>query len=204
MAPPAPRFRRLDPDARREQILDAAREAFTARPYEDVSLSAVARAAGVSRTLVSHYFGGKRELFAAVRESVMRRGEQAVRVTVGRPIEETVERNVAAWLDFAEANREVTLRLNVFASGGRDAQGDALLTQTREGIVDTMLRNQLGTTDAPPQVRLALRAYTGMVQVAVAEWLLHERATREQVHVLMVQGLLALMRDVVPRLPEVP
>ncbi len=57
--------RRLDAGARREAILTAARAAFGAAPYDDVSVSAVAQDAGASESLVFHYYSGKAGLYAA-------------------------------------------------------------------------------------------------------------------------------------------
>ena len=61
-----PRGRRLSPDARREHILEAARQVFSQRPYAGVSTRDIAEAAGVARSLVHHYFGGIAEVFMAV------------------------------------------------------------------------------------------------------------------------------------------
>jgi AcrR family transcriptional regulator len=49
----------------REDIVRAARRAFAERGYDDVSLRAVARDAGVDPALIHHYFPDKAELFAA-------------------------------------------------------------------------------------------------------------------------------------------
>jgi AcrR family transcriptional regulator len=49
----------------REDIVQAARRAFAERGYDDVSLRAVARDAGVDPALIHHYFPDKAELFAA-------------------------------------------------------------------------------------------------------------------------------------------
>src|SRR5437763_12065960 len=49
----------------REDIVQAARRAFAERGYDDVSLRAVARDAGVDAALIHHYFPDKAELFAA-------------------------------------------------------------------------------------------------------------------------------------------
>ncbi len=57
---------RLSPDARRQQILDAAGRLYRERRYDDVSIEELAAAAGVARGLLHHYFGSKRELFLAV------------------------------------------------------------------------------------------------------------------------------------------
>ncbi|HZY75057.1 MAG TPA: helix-turn-helix domain-containing protein, partial [Jatrophihabitantaceae bacterium] len=62
----APRWRRLGPDERREQILDCAVRLFGERPYAAVSTTDIARAAGVARGLLNHYFGTKRDLYLEV------------------------------------------------------------------------------------------------------------------------------------------
>ena len=52
-----PKYHRLDPGQRREQILDAANALFAERAYDEVSIEDIAGAAGVTRGLVHHYFG---------------------------------------------------------------------------------------------------------------------------------------------------
>jgi AcrR family transcriptional regulator len=59
------RPRRAAGDGAREDIVRAARRAFAERGYDDVSLRAVARDAGVDPALIHHYFQDKAELFAA-------------------------------------------------------------------------------------------------------------------------------------------
>ncbi|WP_287931940.1 helix-turn-helix domain-containing protein, partial [Arthrobacter sp.] len=60
--PAEQRRQRLSPDERREQIFACAQRLFAQRPYEDVSATDIASAAGVARGLVNHYFGNKRGL----------------------------------------------------------------------------------------------------------------------------------------------
>jgi AcrR family transcriptional regulator len=73
VAPPEPRPRqRLSEDERRAQIIDGCVDALASDGYRRASLSRIARAAGVSKGLVSHYFADK--------ESLM---EQTALATVG-------------------------------------------------------------------------------------------------------------------------
>src|SRR3982751_2655143 len=58
--------RRLEPDARRAQILSVAVRLFGERGWADVSTTDVAREAGVARGLVNHYFGTKKDLYLEV------------------------------------------------------------------------------------------------------------------------------------------
>lgn len=58
--------RKRDAAATRAALLAAATTRFANEAYEGVSLRAIASDAGVDVSLVSRYFGGKEELFAAV------------------------------------------------------------------------------------------------------------------------------------------
>ncbi|MGH2685777.1 MAG: TetR/AcrR family transcriptional regulator [Actinomycetota bacterium] len=57
---------RLNPEIRREQIVDAAERVFQGRDPAEVTFEEIAEAAGVSRGLVYNYFGDKQGLVAAV------------------------------------------------------------------------------------------------------------------------------------------
>src|SRR6478672_10910450 len=76
--------RRLSPEARRSQIVDAARTLFAGRPYGTVTTADVADAAGVARSLVHHYFEGIRGVFlAAALDVVGANRETWLAVTLG-------------------------------------------------------------------------------------------------------------------------
>src|SRR4051812_45882941 len=67
--PPAPRKRapraRLDVDERRAQLLSLGLERFSERSYDEVSIDDLARAAGISKGLLYHYFPTKRDFYIA-------------------------------------------------------------------------------------------------------------------------------------------
>jgi len=65
MTPP----RKLDPEATRASIIDAAARLFVARGVNGVSLNDIAREAGVTKSLIHHHFGIKRDLWTAVKLS---------------------------------------------------------------------------------------------------------------------------------------
>ena len=56
----------MDPTERRELILTAASRAFASRPYEEVSLAAIADEAHASEALVHKYFVSKAGIYAQV------------------------------------------------------------------------------------------------------------------------------------------
>ena len=63
-----PKYSRLAPGQRREQILDAANALFAERGYDEVSVEDIASSAGVTRGLVHHYFGGRKQVYIALLE----------------------------------------------------------------------------------------------------------------------------------------
>jgi AcrR family transcriptional regulator len=50
-------------EARREQILDGARQAFADHGYEGATVARLEEATGLSRGAIFHYFGSKQDLF---------------------------------------------------------------------------------------------------------------------------------------------
>src|SRR5215470_12467496 len=70
----APR-RRRSPDEARQEILDAAERVFVAAQPDQVGLKEVAREAGVSHALITHYFG----TYAGLIEAALERRTRATR-----------------------------------------------------------------------------------------------------------------------------
>ena len=75
---------RLDATQRREQLLDVANDLFAERGYEEVSVEDIARSAGVTRGLVHHYFGGRKDVYIALLERLGTLLEDELRPPAGR------------------------------------------------------------------------------------------------------------------------
>ena len=58
--------RRLEPQERREQLVDIGAAMFAEKPYEDVYVEDIAARADVSRALMYRYFPTKRDLCTAI------------------------------------------------------------------------------------------------------------------------------------------
>ena len=83
---PSPRWQRR-PDARPDEILDAALEVFGAQGFSGARLEDIARAAGVSKGTLYLYFESKEEMFRAMIRarivSVLEEGERELLHTEG-------------------------------------------------------------------------------------------------------------------------
>jgi AcrR family transcriptional regulator len=197
----APRWQRLDSDQRRQQILLCARKLFSERNYASVSTTEIAREAGVARGLLHHYFGTKRDLYLEVVRTLVRMPSNPVPLEApGRGIEVVIDESVERWLTMLERNPETWLAAIGTRGLGRDAEVEAILEEAREQAADRLIE-ALGTYEAaqaPSELRAAIRAYSGFAEAASVEWLERDRLNRQQLHTLLVQGFLSIVRDVLP------
>jgi AcrR family transcriptional regulator len=189
----APGYQRLDPGARRDQILDAASALFAERGYEEVSIEEIARAAGVTRGLVHHYFGGRKQVYVALLERLGAAHEERLPRPVGRSARARVADSVSRWLDWAEANR--TMYLGTIAPGE-----DVADPEVRKVVADLVRRGVALVADFhsdiaedSPRLRYALECWTGLNRTATRRWLRGE-ATREVTHELLVSTLEHVLR----------
>jgi len=192
--------RRLKPDDRRREILRAARRAFATRPYDQVQIDAVARDAGASRALVNHYFGDKRGLFLAVARQMVERVPSVVRTDLELEVEQMVAANADAWLDFVEAGRETFMLFGGAGPIGGDPEFWALKDELRDRFAERMLVNHLGDAEIPAEARFAMRAAIAAMEQAAQDWITGRGGTRAQTHTLMVEIILATIRQVLPAL----
>lgn len=201
-APPEPRWRRLEPDERREQILTCAMRLFGEQPYSAVSTTELARQAGVARGLINHYFGTKRDLYL----EVVRRMVTIPRFAVDRlpdgPLEERVAGAVDWFLEGVSRNSKAWLA----ATGaiGRDPEVEKILAEADELAADRVLEatGLADVVDHREELRAMVRSYGGMVKSVAREWLVRKVLTRDQVRMVLTTTLLALIREVAPRLRE--
>jgi hypothetical protein len=85
---------------------------------------------------------------------------------------------------------------------GRDPEIEAIFDDARErhaNKVIEILRQGETPDSAPRELRAAVRAYAGFVEAATSDWLRGGLLSRAQLRELLVEGLLTLDREVVPR-----
>lgn len=193
------RRRRLEPDARREQILSVAIRLFGAKPYAEVSTTDVARDAGVARGLVNHYFGTKKDLYLEVVRVMLTVPEVALAGLPQGELPERVDAIVTWFLDVV--SRHSTSWLAAIGAGGMggDAEVDAVIAEAVDVAADGILR-AVGLGEGPPEaLRGMARAYVGLAIHTAREWLQRGALTRDQVHALLTVSLLAMVDQVFPQ-----
>jgi AcrR family transcriptional regulator len=168
---------RLQVDERRAQLLDLGLRLFSERPYDEVSIDDIAREAGVSKGLLYHYFGGKRDFYVACVHQAADHLVARTEPDLALPEAERARAGLEAYLEFVEERAGAYTAL--MRSGlGNDPEVQALLEAARGKIVERMMQG--AGLDAPrPVFRLAARAWIGQVEAACLEWLAHREVSRE-------------------------
>ena len=197
-----PRYSRLEADARRDLILDAARRVFVRANPATASTAEIAREAGVTRGLVHHYFGTKRALYLAVVADLAATLPELVRTDVrDLPVDQMVDANVKSWLDSIDENRELWLALLGVGAVGRDPEIEAIMSDARDAVIDRMAANQARDAEVSQELRLVLRIFLGALESGAREWAMYDNGSREQVHAVLKGTLLAMVGQVLPTVP---
>jgi AcrR family transcriptional regulator len=184
--------RRLPPAERREQLIDSALAIAAKEGYENLAFEKVAKRAGVTRNLVYHYFpGGRQELLEA---AVHRAGEVLSGGWVTDPeipLAERLASNLNRMMDHAAEPTEAW-QLYRQSRGTVDPSLLEIARQYRERVIGTIALNQLGTTEPPPIVRIALDGFLAYVETVI-ESALEQAMPREQVIELVGGTLMSAM-----------
>jgi len=188
-----PSFTRLDPGQRRDQILDAASTLFAARAYDEVSIEDIAGSAGVTRGLVHHYFGGRKQVYIALLERLGAQREERLREPVGRGARARVADTVSRWLEWTEANRTIWLATIARGEDIADPEVRRAVAGLVRRAVALLAAHHADIAEDSPRLRHALECWTGLNRAATRRWL-HGEATREATHELLASTLEHVLR----------
>lgn len=186
---------RLSVDGRRRQLLEIGLRAFNGRPYDEVSIDAIAAEAGVSRGLLFHYFASKHGYYVAVLEVA---AEELVREAFSRAEGSPVERLFAglhAYFQFVGARGSSYATL-LRGGVGSDPIVKALVESTRGRIIDR-IREDLGPflppgTD-PRLVCAGLRGWIGLVEALALDWVDRRDLTPDELVAICMRAIVAAL-----------
>jgi AcrR family transcriptional regulator len=185
--PGPPRLRRTAGD-RRAQLVQIGLELLPTTPVQELTIDEVARRAGISRSLLFHYFATKRDYYTAVtRAAADLMWEHLVRP--GDPPEEQVTGMLDRYVGWVETFRDTHLAFVRGAAGG-DPWVSEVYAETRGRLVDLALQ----TLDLPDDAlrRQLVLAWFAFTEDLVGSWAREPTMSRPE--------LLALLRDVLDRL----
>ena len=174
-------------------MLDAANDLFAEHGYEDVSVEDIARAAGVTRGLVHHYFGGRAEVYVALLERLGGFREEQLRPPVGRSARARVADSVSRWLDWTEANRLIYLGTIAPGEDLADPEVRRVVADLRARAVALLAAFHADIAQDSPRLRYALECWTGLNRAATRRWLRGD-TTRQATQELLASTLEHVLR----------
>ncbi len=176
-APSPPPRARLDVDERRAQLLALGLAMFSERAYDEVAVDDLARAAGVSKGLLYHYFPTKRDLYvAAIGEAARHLLEETTGDRDGAP-EERLRRGLATYLDFVERHGQAYVAL-MRGGVGSDPEVAAILEETRRTFAAHILHD-VPQESATPLLQAAVRGWIGFVEATSIDWVTRRAVRRD-------------------------
>lgn len=186
--PGSPPLRRTAGD-RRAQLVQIGLELLPTTPVQELTIDEVARRAGISRSLLFHYFATKREYYTAVTRAAAEFLLEHLRPPAGAAPEEQVAGMLDRYVGWVETFRKSHLAF-VRGAGGGDPWVAEVYEETRERLVEVALTAlQLPDDALRRQLVLAWFAFT---EDLVGSWADEPTMSRAD--------LLGLLRDVLDRL----
>jgi AcrR family transcriptional regulator len=174
---------------RRAQLVEIGLELLPTTPVQDLTIDEVARRAGISRSLLFHYFASKREYYAAVIEAAAALLRDHVVPRPGTPLAGQLPGMLDRFVTWVETYRDSYVAFVRGAHAG-DAWVADVYEDTRERLVEVALA-AVPLTDGTRQRQL-VRSWFAFTEDLVLQWTREPTMTREE--------LLELIADVLTRL----
>jgi AcrR family transcriptional regulator len=187
----APAYTRLDVDERRRQLLELGADLFTRHSYEELSMAAIAREAGISKALLYHYFPSKRDYFVAT----LQRGAEELRERTATdpdlPPAEQLAASLEAFLVYIEENADAYRKLMENATTVAEVHEliDAVREQTAQRVLDALYPDG----DAPAKTRAAVRGWFWFMDGVCLDWLEQRDLERADVFGVLLGTLLGAL-----------
>ncbi|MEM9193134.1 MAG: TetR/AcrR family transcriptional regulator [Myxococcota bacterium] len=167
---------RLSREARRAQLLAIGVRAAEASSFDTINLDQVAREAGISRTLLFHYFPTRQAFLVALAEFAAEELIEATAPDRTLPVEAQLRDSLERFVRYVSERREAYLSLVRGATSG-ESRMQAVFDRTRSRMAERMLDDPgletFAPTDGrPPEfLRLVGRGYIGFVEETTCAWL---------------------------------
>ena len=165
----SPAYTRLDVDERRRQLLELGAELFARHGYEDLSMSRIAREAGISKALLYHYFPSKQAYFAATLERAAEELAEVTEPDPDRPAAEQLSASLDAYLGWVE--RHMGAYDKLIRSVGAVPEVRELVERVRDETAARILAGIAPDREPGPTLRAAVRGWLWFMDGAVLDWI---------------------------------
>ena len=184
-----PGYTRLHVDERRRQLLEFGAELFTRHAFDELSMAAIAREAGVSKALLYHYFPSKADFFEATLRQAADELAARTEPDPDLPPAEALAGSLAAFLEWIEENELAYRKLMQSATTVGAAR--SLIEEVRQHTAGRLLAGL--DAHASPKMRTAVRAWLWFMDGACLDWLEHRDMDRSELRDMLLGTLVGAL-----------
>jgi AcrR family transcriptional regulator len=184
----APSYRRLQVDERRRQLLERGAELFTSHPYEELSMSRIAREVGISKALLYHYFPSKQAYFEETLNNWAEQLRERTDTDPDLPVVEQLTNSLDAFLSLIEENS--TAYRNLLRSAAGVAEIRELIEEVRRKTAQRILEGLYPGEEPPAKARTAVSGWLWFMDGACLNWIEHRDLEREELRDLLLGVLM--------------
>ena len=192
---------RLAADERREQLIQMGLELLGQRPYDEISITEIANAAGISKGLLYHYFPTKADFVIAVLQQSRQQLDEQLALDPSLPPAAAIDASLDAYLGYAEEHAAGFLAV-VRARSGDDeeirkdlAAGRARWVGMLTGFAAALAEADRAELESPA-LETVLAAWLAFSEDVIGRWLTTEQLERDQVRHVLRQALFANLASV--------
>jgi AcrR family transcriptional regulator len=180
---------RLNPEARRAQLIELGVEMLATRTLDELSVEDLAQQAGISRGLLFHYFSSKQEFHLEVARAA---AQELIRRTApdkSKPPIDALHGSLHSFIDYVEENPDNYKSLVRGAASG-DAEMRAIFDQTRATLAQRVVSvvAEMGL-QMGPRSQLAVQGWIGFVEECVIRWIDTRPFGRDELQDLLAKSL---------------
>jgi AcrR family transcriptional regulator len=186
-----PAYRRLDVDERRSQLLELGTELFTTHSYDELSMAQIARAAGISKALLYHYFPSKEEFFKATLAEAAAELVARTAPDESLPPLEQLRASTRAYVGWIDERRDSYVKL--IQSAGSVPEVRDLIANVRDFTSARILEGLVPEPERTAAKRAAVRGWLWLMDGVLLDWIEHADRDADDVADSLVDSLVALL-----------
>jgi len=169
---------RLEPQQRREQLLDIGAALFAEKPYEDVWVEEIAARAGVSRATLYHYFPSKRDLYVAIFKRASNRLRARANPDPQLPLTEQLATGLEAYIQYFADHPFEAVAMNRGALSD-DPAIQAIITEELNVVGQRLIDELVAEGRLRDVTEIAVEGWLAFVRAACVKWVQSQKISRD-------------------------
>jgi len=180
---------RLNPEARRAQLIALGVEMLATRTLDELSVEDIAAQAGISRGLLFHYFSSKQEFHLEVAHAAADELLARTEPDTALPPVEALQGALTSFIDYVEENPDGYKSLVRGAASG-DTEMRAIFSATRASLAQRIINVVTGMGfELTPRASLAVHGWVAYVEECVIQWIDGAPLERDELVTMLTKAL---------------